>query len=105
MKILVYKAAQKTFKHRSKRWHFVGMGSTEESLGPVFFPKCQCLACARQLIATYLVNYRLRAPAGGCAGYVCLPAKYRPAGQALDASVTRDLARGHQDSSNAKCRE
>lgn len=104
MKILVYKAAQKTFKRRSKRWQVVGMGSTEESLGPVLFPKCQCLACAGQLIATYLVNYRLRAPAGGCAGYVC-PQNIGPAGQALDASVTRDLARGHQDSSNAKCRE
>ena len=42
---------------------------------------------------------------GGWVRGVCVPAKYRPAGQALDASVTRDLARGHQDSSNAKCRE
>ena len=37
MKILVYKAAQKTFKRKSKRWQVVGMGSTEESLGPQFF--------------------------------------------------------------------
>ena len=47
MKILVYKAAQKTFKRKSKRWQVVGMGSTEESLGPRSFPQVSVLGvCA-----------------------------------------------------------